>query len=62
MAAIDTMQRFIMRGLQSQLQPDFIALLPIFAEQVQHRIGNAVGAGADAQPNDIRLAHRLLIH
>ncbi|KXA04273.1 hypothetical protein HMPREF0208_00933 [Citrobacter koseri] len=62
MAAINTAQRFVMRGLQSQFQPHFIALVFIFAEQIEHRIRYTVGARTDAQPDNAGLAYRLLIH
>ncbi|VTN12049.1 Uncharacterised protein [Raoultella terrigena] len=43
MAAVNAMQRFIVRRLQPQLQPDFVALLPILRQQVQHRFGTQSG-------------------
>gem|GEM_PF-3631041 len=62
MTAVDTVQGFIVGGLQSQLQPDLIPLLFVFAEQIQHRLRHAVRPCPDAEPDDIGLAHRLLIH
>ena len=62
MATVDTVQRFVMCGLQAQLQPDLVALFFVLAEQVQHRVRYAVRAGSHAQPNDTGLADGLLIH
>ncbi len=62
MATVNTVQGFVVRGLQAQLQPDLVALFFVLAEQVQHRVRYAVRARAHAQPNDVSLADGLLIH
>ena len=62
MAAVNSVQRFIVRGLQPQFQPHFIALIFILAQQIKHRLRHAVRARADAQTDDIGLTHRLLVH
>ncbi len=61
-AAVNAVQGFIVGRLQTQLQPDLIPLLPVLTEQIQHRLRDAVRARPDAQPNNISLAHRLLVH
>ncbi|EFE05715.1 hypothetical protein CIT292_10688 [Citrobacter youngae ATCC 29220] len=62
MTTVNTMQGFVMRGLQTQLQPNFITQIFILAQQVKHRIRHAVGARPNAQPDDTGLTDRLLIH
>ena len=47
-ATVNTVQRFIIRRLQTELQPDFITLLPITAQQVQHAFRYAVRARSHA--------------
>ncbi|MNN88896.1 hypothetical protein D3C81_2066380 [compost metagenome] len=48
--------------MQAQFQPHLVALFFIFAQQIKHRFRHAVRTGADTQPDDVRLADRLLIH
>ena len=48
MAAVNTMQGFVMRGLQTEFQPYLIAEVFILAKQIEYRIRHAVGARPNA--------------
>ncbi len=62
MPTVNPMQGFIVRGLQSQLQPYLISLLMIFTQQIEDCLRHAVRAGADAEADNIRGADGLTIH
>ncbi len=47
MAAVNTVQSFIMRGLQTELQPYLIAQVFILTKQIEYRIRYTVGARAN---------------
>jgi hypothetical protein len=48
-------------GLQPQLQPHHVAPIPVVREQIQHRVGHAVGARADTQADHARLGQRRVV-
>ena len=61
MPAVDAPERLIEGGLQSQFQPDLVALLLVGRQQLQHRFGCAIRARPDGETNYVRFRQRLVI-